>query len=120
MISFKNFILEGAYVQFDSLKELGTIPVTSIDMRFEDWSIDNGEFLEGGYKNPPRTNFIAKYGQYYIVYKLGSYANIRKSLNVDEAKYEIVPKGWEKYAEFYNDNQIVKPALYDAMKRLGI
>lgn len=118
MIKFKDFMLiEGAYVQFQDLVKLGKFSISAIDMRFEDWTIDKGKYLTGGYKKPPVTNFNAKLGGLYIIHSLGSYSKIQRFPN---EKYPIVPDGWEIYAEFYNDNTVIKAAKYDAMNRLGI
>jgi hypothetical protein len=121
-LGFKKWLLkEGAYLEFQKPFSIQGKPVAAIDMRFEDWNIDAGEDLAQK-ASPPIGNFFAKIGKMYIVYTMGRYAKVSQGLTPTEANYAMLPKGWEKYAEFYgpgnNGNEIIKPAKYDAYKRL--
>lgn len=122
-LDFRKWLLkEGAYLEFQSPFSIQGKQVAAIDMRFEDWGIDGGEELSS-YTTPPKGNFFAKIGGGYIVYTIGKYPKFVQGITPNEAKYEMLPNGWEAYAEFYgpgnNGNEIVKPAKYDAYARLS-
>lgn len=88
--------------------------ICALDIRIEDWSIDNGKAIEDKIPYIDVWKPIAGKIKENLWFQTDGYGTKMKlSREKPSGDYQFLPDGWEQYAEFYGqDDLLIKAAKY--------